>query len=225
MASLALAVMAKAPQAGRVKTRLCPPLSPAEAAAFARCCLLDTLAKVRTLPAVPVLTYTPASQRQCFAAMAPDFTLLPQPAGDLGRRMAHCFRRLFARGFSAVLLMGSDLPTLPVAYLRHAMALLEAASVDLVLGPSEDGGYYLIGLRQLHEALFTQIPWSSAGVLQATLQRAAAHRLRVACLPAWYDVDTPAELARLRTELAHTHPEPPFHTSRFVLEHATRLQN
>jgi rSAM/selenodomain-associated transferase 1 len=217
MGSIAVIIMAKAPQAGEVKTRLCPPLSPAEAAELYGCFLLDTLAKVRELAHVhAVIAYAPTSRREFFARIAPDFTLLPQQGPDLGARMANCFAALFARGSSQVLLIGSDLPTLPVAYIQQAIASLTRPQVDVVLGPSEDGGYYLIGLRQPHDALFEDMPWSTAQVFARTRQRAEATGLHVVCLPPWYDIDVPAELERLRVVLDQTAGPMPYYTRRFL---------
>jgi hypothetical protein len=94
--------------------------------------------------------------------------------------------------------------------------------VDLVLGPAEDGGYYLIGVRADLPALFSEIPWSTPSVLETTLARARAAGLRSACLPAWFDVDTPEDLARLRTALREAPQTAPV-TSRFLRRQASRL--
>lgn len=202
MAALAVVVMAKAPRAGAVKTRLCPPLTLSEAAELSRCFLLDTVARVRQLAtAQPVLAYTPPASRAWFEALAPDFLLMPQQGDDLGRRMATCFERLFAQGYTGVLLTGSDLPTLPVAHLQQATTLLARPHTDVVLGPSEDGGYYLIGLRRLYPELFDDMVWSTSQVYAETVRRAKSSGLTVASLPSWFDVDTPADLARVRRML------------------------
>jgi glycosyltransferase A (GT-A) superfamily protein (DUF2064 family) len=109
--------------------------------------------------------------------------------------------------------VNSDGPTLPAEYVARAVELL--ASCDVVIGPAEDGGYYLIGLRQEHPGLFSDIAWSSPRVAAQTLERAAALALTVARLPPWYDVDTPADLDRLRTELVSLPPDVVPHTRRF----------
>jgi rSAM/selenodomain-associated transferase 1 len=222
MRHTAVVIMAKAPQMGQVKTRLCPPLSLAEAAQLYRCFLLDTIANIQTLEAVsPVIAYAPTSSRTLFEDLTPDFTLIPQQGTDLGTRMATCFAQLFAEGYREILLTGSDLPTLPTAYLRQAIDLIMTPQNDVVLGPSEDGGYYLIGLRQLYRQLFAEIHWSTDQVLRETLRRAEVKQLRVACLPPWFDVDTTADLERLQTRLAEMQDSAPWHTRQFFLQHTS----
>lgn len=219
MESLALVVMAKAPLAGHVKTRLCPPLTLSEAAKLSRCFLLDTIERVRQLEGIqPVMAYTPPTSRAWFESVTPDFMLLPQQGADLGGRMATCFDRLFARGYTGVLLTGSDLPTLPLAHLQQAVAFLTRPETDVVLGPSEDGGYYLIGLRRLHLELFEDMLWSTSRVYADTVQRARVSSLTVASLPAWFDVDTPTELERLRVTLTPGTEAACGHTRRFFLD-------
>ena len=210
--------MAKAPRAGEVKTRLCPPLTPEEAAELYRCFLHDTLDKVRACSAaIPVLSYAPPSARDIFTALAPGFTLIPQHGDDLGARMADCFAQLFAQGYQAVALTGSDLPTLPPDVFQQALHLLTTAHIDVVLGPSEDGGYYLIGLRSLHRTLFENMTWSTPQVLVETVKRAEAQQLRIAYLSTWYDVDTPEDLARLCAAIDTEHDSVPSQTRQFFL--------
>jgi hypothetical protein len=216
MKPVAVAIMAKAPRPGAVKTRLCPPLTPRRAAALGRCFLLDRIAQVRRLArAVPVLGYAPARQGSLFRRLAPDFALVPQRGPDLGARLASVLETLLDRGHAAALAIDADTPTLPTRTLQRAVDLAASGEADVVLGPAEDGGYYLIGVRALHRGLFTGIPWSSPGVLAATLARARAARLRSVCLPAWFDVDTPGDLARLRAALARRPAAAPA-TARFL---------
>lgn len=196
-----VAVMAKAPRAGEVKTRLCPPLSPAQAAALANALLLDAVEQVRSLEAAtPAMAYAPAEARPLFEALAPDFALVPQRGADLGARLAHVFDDLLALGVTGAIVIGSDAPTLPRAVLDAALGRI--GTVDLVLGPSADGGYYLIGLREPRPELFADIAWSTATVFEATLARARARGLRTAILPTWFDVDTGEDLDRLEASLA-----------------------
>ena len=203
MTGTAVVVFAKAPRPGAVKTRLCPPLSPAAAARLYRCFLLDTLDGVRALAGVtPVIAYAPRRARALFAARHPGVRLLPQVGSDLGARMAGVFQRLFARGFDAVVIIGSNSPTLPRRHLRSAIRILGGA--DGVIGPSADGGYYLIGLRAPCPTLFAGVPWSTNRVLAVTLCRARRTGRRLRRLPAWYDVDTPDDLRRLAAELRAT---------------------
>ncbi|MCX7790562.1 MAG: TIGR04282 family arsenosugar biosynthesis glycosyltransferase [Chloroflexaceae bacterium] len=196
-----LLIFAKQPVAGRTKTRLCPPLSHAAAAELYACFLRDTLALARQVPASSrVIVYQPEEAAGYFAALAPDFALLPQQGADLGERMDRCFTTVLGAGPGAAVLIGSDIPTLPVAHVNRAFALL--GEHDLVLGPSDDGGYYLIGMRRPHPRLLREVAMSTPEVLRDTLAIAAELGLRAALLPGWYDVDTPADLGRLRAELS-----------------------
>ena len=213
-APVAVAVMAKAPSAGTVKTRLCPPLSPAEAAELADAFLRDAWTGVRGLDGVvPAVLYAPDEARAFFEALAPGTALLPQRGGDLGARLAHAFEDLLALGVGGAIVIGSDAPTLPRAILTQAIA--EMADADLVLGPSEDGGYYLIGLRAPRPELFADVAWSTDTVFDATIERARAAGLSIAILPAWFDVDTPADLDRLASSLAEPGARAP-HTRRVL---------
>lgn len=215
----AVVIMAKAPQAGAVKTRLCPPLSTAEAARLYRCLLLDKIQQVRSLRAVhPAIAYAPAEGKAFFQALAPNFVLVPQQGQDLGSRLASSFEQLFGMGYAGVLAIDSDTPTLPTAYLEQAINLLTAPEVDVVLGPSQDGGYYLIGLRGLHSDLFEAMAWSTPEVLPETVRRAEARGLRVAMLPPWFDVDVAEDLERLKRSLAGTNGDGARHTRRFFHE-------
>lgn len=213
----AVAIVAKAPRAGAVKTRICPPLAPAEAAALHRAFLLDTIESVRRLPrATLALAYAPPEERAFFEALGGDALLIPQIGPDLGARLARVFEVLLVAGFDAVLALGADSPTLPAPFLRRAMELLADPRVDVVLGPSEDGGYYLVGLRAPRPELFEAIPWSTAGTFSATLARARGAGMTVACLPTWYDIDTPEDLRRLRSAIANAGRRVAPHTRRFL---------
>ncbi len=213
----AIAVMAKAPEAGKVKTRLVPPLSQEEAAELYRCLLQDKLLQVGQLSEVdPYLAYTPAEARETMLPLAPrTFTMIPQAGSDLGDRLHRLSAILLERGHPAAILIDSDTPTLPTAYLVDAVTRLTDEATELVLGPAEDGGYYLIGLRRPCRALFDGIPWSGPAVLNETLRRASAKGLRVSMLPSWFDVDTPDDLIRLRRDLAKNGNALAPHTRRF----------
>ncbi len=197
-----VAVMAKAPRAGVVKTRLCPPLSADEAAGLYRCFLLDTIDRIRALEGTTVaIAYAPPEDRAFFEEAGPELILVPQRGSDLGTRLANVFDQLFGRGFGAVLAMGADTPTLPGEFLRRGLDALADPRLDVALGPTEDGGYYLIGLRAPRPDLFEGIPWSTSRVFDETMRRARAATLNVAVLPRWYDVDTADDLRRLRASL------------------------
>ncbi len=197
----ALIVVAKEPEPGRTKTRLCPPLTPASAAEFYRCLLFDTLALMRRLEiADHTLAYTPASARDYFARLSPNgFRLVPQEGADLGARLANALGHHFELGYRRAVIMNSDGPTLPLACLEEAFSGLDRADVTLGLG--HDGGYYLIGMKTLHRELFQGIDWSTERVIPQTLDRCRRLGLAVHPLPEWYDVDVAADLARLRRDL------------------------
>ena len=195
----ALAIFAKAPVAGQVKTRLCPPLTPEQAADLCRCFLLDTVERMCGLEAVQVfLAITPADSQPLFRSLLPfPVRYQPQRGASLGERQMNTLHDLLAAGFSRAVLIGSDIPSLPVAHVQAAFRRLEDPGCDAVFGPSRDGGYYLVGVREVHRPLFENIAWSTPQVLQQTLEQARKHGYRVALVPSWYDVDTPQDLLRL----------------------------
>jgi rSAM/selenodomain-associated transferase 1 len=196
-----LAVVAKRPAAGQTKTRLCPPLSGAAAAELYEHFLQDTLQIMRAVPGVErSIVFLPETERSYFAELAPDMTLLPQRGADLGVRLDNLLSDALANGATAAVVMDSDSPTLPPALVEEAFVRLDAGD-DVVLGPCDDGGYYLIGLRSPQPRLTRDVTMSTATVLQDTLAIAAGLGLRVHLLPVWYDVDTAAELERLHGEL------------------------
>jgi len=223
----ALVVMAKAPVPGTVKTRLCPPLSPDMAAKLYRCFLIDIFQRViGGQGALKVLAYTPESARSEFLSLLPagPFTLVPQRGKNLGERMAHLFEELCQGGHTGISLIGSDSPHLPPEFLQESMEHLKNPRVDVVLGPSEDGGYYLIGLREPQRGLFQGIPWSTDKVLAETLDRAHHLGLNVALLPRWYDIDTLEDLRRLfEVGLKQPHGPFPLETMRFLETHRNQI--
>lgn len=209
--------MAKAPKAGAVKTRLCPPLSPDEAAALYHCFLRDKVAQVRALAGTTsVVAFTPEDSRALFEELAPGFRLIAQRGADLGSRLLNTLNGLLRDGHRAAVAIDSDTPTLPSGFLRDAVERLSQGTTDVVLGPSDDGGYYLIGMRHAWPVLFENMPWSTAEVLPETLRRAAANGLRVSCLPVWFDVDTGDDLDRLMASMAAGEGEVPVHTRHFL---------
>ncbi len=197
-----LLAIAKQPAPGQTKTRLSPPLSLPDAAELYEAFLRDTLALMRTVAGVqPGLVYWPATAGAYFHALAPDFFLLPQTGDDLGARLDHALTHcLMQRGAGKVVIMDTDSPTLPAACLAQAFARLDTA--DVVLGPCDDGGYYLIGLNRPAPRLLREVTMSTPHVVRETLALAAAEGLKTALLPPWYDVDTVSELERLTQELA-----------------------
>jgi hypothetical protein len=195
--------MARVPGLGPVKSRLLPALTPAQATLLYRCFLLDRLDAVLALPGVaPVVAFTPAHGRARMAALAPPgVRLVPQPEGDLGARLHAVLGGLLAQGHAGALALDSDSPTLPMAYVAEAARVLREGRARVILGPAEDGGYYLVGLAAPAPALFRDIPWSTPRVLPVTLERARELGLGVHLLPPGFDVDTAEDLRRLRERL------------------------
>jgi len=196
----ALLIVGKAPAPGQAKTRLVPPLSAQAAAELYRAFLLDTLDLAAGLGWERVSLVHPAGAGAALRPLLPPpVTLCEQRGRGLGDALRHAFAEHLAQGFTRVVLIGSDTPSLPPTAVADGCAAL--ATHDLSIGPSLDGGYYLLGLRTMQPALFEAIDWSTPRVLAQTLARASQLRLRVQRLPAWYDVDAPADLERLQREL------------------------
>jgi rSAM/selenodomain-associated transferase 1 len=191
-----LAVFAKWPAAGAVKTRLAARWGDEWAARVAEAFLRDTLDRLANMPAQRVVAFAPTETRELFAALLGDtFTLSPQGEGDLGQRLERFFRHQREKDADRIVVIGSDSPTLPVEYIKLAFAELEQA--DVVLGPACDGGYYLLGCRGTMPPIFADIAWGSASVLAQTVATLRATSCRLAVLPPWYDVDTPEDWAML----------------------------
>jgi uncharacterized protein len=202
-----LFVVAKQPAAGRTKTRLCPPLDGATAARLYAGFLHDVLAIMRQVPDVSrTVAYLPAGAEGYFATLAPDMAHLLQQGADLGERLDYLLTTALTTGADQAVVMSSDSPTLPAASIAAAFAALDGPA-DVVLGPCDDGGYYLIGLKRPHPSLLREVPMSTPTVLADTIALAERLGLRVALLPPWYDVDTVVDLDRLRAELADASPE------------------
>ena len=202
----ALGLMAKAPLAGEVKTRLVPPLTAPEAAELNVCFLRDMAANIATLSettaASGLVVYTPAGAESAFDGVLPaGFDLLVQRGASLGERLCNATGDLLQQGYGAVCLINSDSPTLPQSFLLRAIELLARDGDRVVLGAAEDGGYYLIGLKHAHQHLFEGIAWSTPEVFAHTRQRAAEIDLAVELLPPWYDVDNAETLNRLCDDL------------------------
>jgi rSAM/selenodomain-associated transferase 1 len=205
-----LIVMAKQPMAGLAKTRLCPPLTQEQAAGLADAFLVDIVANAQRADcAEVVLAIAPDTADAWFAQRFPGLARIVQLGADLGERLSGVFEAAWSRRYCPCVVIGADSPDLPPERLRAAFTALRSGpeGADLVLGPAEDGGYYLIGLKGKPPDLFREIAWSSEQVLAQTLARAEALDLRVHLLPNWYDIDTVADLERLRAGLATTRPD------------------
>ena len=214
---VAIAAMAKVPVAGEVKTRLCPPLHPEEAASLARCFLQDRVEQLGELTACDrLVAYAPAGGAAALRALVPAVRLVPQVGADLGMRMHRLLSDLLAEGYTGAVAVGTDTPTLPTAYLAEACRVLAAGEADVALGPAEDGGYYLVGLGAPAPELFVDVPWGTSTVYRATLAHARALGRRIAVLPVWFDVDHARDLTRLGREPAEGEPYRPRRTLAFL---------
>lgn len=192
-----IAIMARAPSS-EGKSRLIRDLGAHDGASLQLALLRDTLESVSALAAEKAVLYTPPDCEAEIRAVTPfPAVFLPQRGATLGERMRDGVRDLLTSGFDAVVLVGSDLPTLPPPHVTTAFGMLRRRSEVLVLGPADDGGYYLIGLTQSRPELFERIPWGTPVVLQRTRDAAKALRIPVEMLPRWYDVDSPSDLRRV----------------------------
>jgi rSAM/selenodomain-associated transferase 1 len=212
----ALAVMAKAPRAGTVKTRLAPPLTLDQAAAINICFLRDTTESIAAVAAsgnaAGIVSYTPIGDESLFDNLLPaDFSLIPQRGDGFGERLLATAEDLFACGYGSACFIDSDSPTVPAAAFEQAVAELAKPGDRIILGPSHDGGYYLIGLKHAHSELFANITWSTSTVFAETIAAAKTANLEAVILPLWYDVDDAATLDILTAELLH-HTPPHFTT-------------
>ena len=198
-------IFARQPVPGKVKTRLSPPLLPEEAAALYACMLGDVLAMAASLPDVEKYLFYDGGEEslEYFKGRAPGMTCIPQRGKDLGERMAEALRDAFSMGNGAAVIIGTDSPDLPFAYIEDAFCRLKPGENEVVVGPSEDGGYYLVGMTRLHRELFRDISWSSDKVMKETMKRASDAGIAISLLPMWRDVDTAADLERpeLRDEM------------------------
>ena len=199
-------IVAKAPRAGEVKTRLCPPLQPQQAARLATAFLQDTMGVVRQAGIDVRLICRGEAEREALTLLAERYGETPvhvQRGTGLGAALETAFERGLADGYAAVGVLGADSPALPPDVLRAAFTpLLQRKDADVVLGPADDGGYYLLAARQLYPALFRDMRWSTSTVLAETVRRCAAAGLQVRHLASCLDVDDVAGLRRLRALLA-----------------------
>jgi hypothetical protein len=192
-------IFAKAPVPGQVKTRLIPAVSAEQAAALHVQLVRKTLSMVTNARLCPVeLWCAPSKKDDFFKDCARDFKiwLREQEGQDLGARMAHAFQAGF-KDACPIVLIGTDCPALNEQDLLEALQVLNSGH-DAVLGPAEDGGYYLIGLQQARPSLFKEIPWGSSTVFDQTLARMKASGLRSHTLRQLWDLDRPEDLLRLR---------------------------
>jgi rSAM/selenodomain-associated transferase 1 len=198
----ALAVMAKAPIPGTVKTRMVPPLTHEQAAELSQALLLDQLDHLTGLGDVELyVPFTPVDAKSFMKSIVPaSFQCFHQRGDDLGERMHEVFAELWRRGHRNLVLIGSDLPVVPLVFLRDAFKVLEREDRQLVFGPSEDGGYYLVGMNQPTPEIFDGMSWSHDQVLAQTTEKLTGLGIDFGLLPGWLDLDTIEDLKRFRAE-------------------------
>ena len=202
----ALVVMAKAPRPGKVKTRLSPPFTPEQAAELNICFLKDTTQNLANIAAngraAGLISYTPVGDEALFEGLLPStFSLIPQRGDSFGERLFLTALDVLACGYGSVCLIDSDSPTVPTAAINTAIAALHRPGDRIVLGPSNDGGYYLLGLKRPHRVPFQNINWSTSTVAAETRARCNAAYIDLVELPVWYDVDDLSSLQILAVEL------------------------
>ncbi len=200
-----VAVMAKASKAGLTKTRLGPSVGLERAAqlntAFLRDAADNIVEAARTAPIRGYMAFGPPGDGAFFDFLPDGFGLIEAWQPNFGSTLVQAFNGVAARGHACACLINADSPTLPPSLLAQAATVLLAERERLVLGPSNDGGYYLIGARRLYPALFRDIAWSTSVVFDQTVEQAARLGLEVTVLPTWYDVDDAPSLDTLRAEL------------------------
>ena len=197
--SRALLVFAKTPKPGKVKTRLLTAVSADVAAALHAACIEDTLRLARQMRGCDAFVFAAGGtgyfrrfvKKQGSVAR---MQVLPQRGADLGARMENAFRKCFAMGYREVVVIGTDTPWMGVERVRRAFAVLKAN--DVVIGPAEDGGYYLLGMRKMVAEIFRGIPWSTERVLELTLKQIAPLKLRKKLVWRDFDLDRPEDLER-----------------------------
>ncbi|HLF74863.1 MAG TPA: TIGR04282 family arsenosugar biosynthesis glycosyltransferase [Anaerolineales bacterium] len=218
----ALIVVAKQPSPGRTKTRLSPPLTPEQASALYECFLFDTLDQMQQVDgARKVIAYLPLEARDYFQRFAPDFQLVPQNGHDLGSRLDRALTDFLSQGSERAVIMDSDSPTLPSIHLSQAFESLSNGA-DVVLGPCDDGGYYLIGIKQPAPRLLREVQMSTPTVAADTIGLAEQEGLGVSLLPTWYDVDDAASLLRLMHEVENLDSGIAIHTRQFLGQSSIR---
>jgi hypothetical protein len=195
--------MAKAPVAGQVKTRLLPALTPDEAAELSRALLVDQLNHLSGLNSAELyLAFAPEDARAMMTELVPPrFRLFAQRGDDLGARMNGVFDWLRAKGHRNMVLIGGDLAPVPLRNLAETFTALEVAGERVVLGPSRDGGYYLVGMNRLTPQIFDGMTWSHDRVLAQTTAKLSASRIEFQLLPTWFDIDTIEDLRELKSHI------------------------
>jgi len=198
-----LCVFAKPPRPGEVKTRLAEEIGSESAATLARAFFLDVWSVATSCPWSRAVLATTDVEAAEWAGVAP---IWPQGGGDLGDRLERMLQRAL-RSVPFAVAIGTDSPGLPRRLLEDARRAL--TTVDAVIGPCDDGGFYLLGMRRCPPGLLADLPWSAADTFARTFARLREHGLTVVVLPPWFDVDTASDLPRLRALLSRGDIEAP----------------
>lgn len=205
----AICIFARAPAGDKVKTRLADSLRPGEAAEL-YCTFLEAICHTagRFRVRADIFMACHPNCRDPFLKLLSEkerLFALDQEGGELGERMCNAANELMDRGYKRVVIIGSDIPTLPATHLTSALSQLE--KFDAVLGPATDGGYYLIGLSSRPQGIFENIPWSTSEVFESTVKRIENRGLSLHILPEWYDIDSFADLRVMVEKIRESSPQ------------------
>ncbi len=199
----AIIIMAKVPEAGKVKTRLQPFLTPGQSADISIAFLQDAENKAKTIEKNLIVAVSPFEKRNKLNEILQHQPVLIEQTGEnLGEKMLNAFKFAFEDRSDAVVMFGTDSPTFPADFIEQAFEFLELET-DVVLGKTEDGGFYLIGLRILDARIFENVAWSSTETFEKVRQNIMDINLHLREVPVWYDVDEKEDLERLRKELSN----------------------
>jgi len=200
-----LLIFAKHPTPGDVMTRLCPPLTPEEAADVHRACVRLLCERAfRAWPVRPTLVISPDDAEPRFREfVGPYIPILPQGDGDLGERLTRAAEAVLQNGSPPLLIMGTDSPTMPADRLAAAQVQLKEA--DAVLGPCRDGGFYMLGLNRVVPGMLDGVAWGTERAAAQTIERMQSRGLKVATIDPWYDIDRPDDLERAVGDMRSAH--------------------
>lgn len=211
----AIIIMAKVPSAGNVKTRLQPYFSSDDCAKLSMAFLQDAVNKAKTVCENVILAYSPTEEINALRRILPSQSIYIEQTGrDLGERMFNIFEFAVEQKSDSIVMIGTDSPTFPAEFIEKAFVLLEN-SADAVLGETEDGGFYLIGLRKLQKEIFENVEWSSPRTFLQTKGNIEKLNFNFIGIPKWFDVDTPEDLQKLKNELSANPQSAPI-TSEFL---------
>jgi uncharacterized protein len=219
-------VMVKAPLPGFAKTRLTPPLTKVDAAALSLCFVQDVVTSALSVRPNLIVAFTPSEGRDVLEPLLPQNLIwLEQKGAHLGERLDSVINHAAESRFSPIIVLGADSPTLPPTLIENALYALTSGAAEIVLGPTTDGGYYLIGFHKPDSAVLRNVTWSSPLTFEQTVRNIKQLKLPLFTLPQWYDVDTFADLTllanELRTDLEAQRRAP--QTYRWLLDHTSVL--